>query len=167
MKKIFYLMRHGQTHANAQQDVAEEKMFLLTELGIQQAKQAGNYLKTMGIDHYYTSTLQRTKDTLRYAMGETIEYQSLTDLNEMELGTGEMRKGVCERMKRVCTELMEKDDHQVVLAISHAGASYCFLKNWLSKEEVRKQRQEGISNAIIFKFEYENQIFKLVDVVRP
>ena len=70
-------------------------------------------------------------------------------------------------MKRVCTELMEKDGHQVVLAVSHAGASYCFLKYWLSKEDVRQQRQEGISNAIIFKFEYENQIFKLVDVVRP
>lgn len=167
MKKLFYLMRHGQTYANAKLAVEPEREFLLTDVGIQQAQAAGAYLKTIDFDHYYTSMLQRTKDTLKYALGDDLFYESLEGLNEMELGTGETRTDVCERMKRVCTELMEKCDHQTVLAVSHAGASYCFLRNWTSKEELKHHRQAGISNAIIFKYEYENQQFQLVEVIRP
>ena len=167
MKKILYLMRHGQTYANAQIEVEPERRFLLTELGIEQAKVAGNYLKSLPIDHCYTSTLQRTKDTLRHALGEEVSYQAVAGLDEMEVGSGESRSEVCERMKRTCIDLMEKDDHQTVLAISHAGASYCFLRNCVSKEELRKHRQEGISNTIIFKYEYENQVFNLVEVIQP
>ena len=69
MKKLFYLMWHGQTYANAKLAVEPEREFLLTDVGIQQAQAAGAYLKTIDFDHYYTSTLQRTKDTLKYALG--------------------------------------------------------------------------------------------------
>lgn len=159
-------MRHGQTFSNAGLKVSKEKEFLLTDLGVRQAKQVGVYFESKNVDHCYTSTLQRTQDTLRYAMGEEVEFQSLAGLDEMQFGTGESRKDVCERMKRVCTEIMEKEDHQVVLAVSHAGASYCFLRNWVEKEELKKHRQDGIQNTIIFKYEYENQVFKLTEIVR-
>ena len=167
MKKTLYLMRHGQTFSNAGLKVSKEKEFMLTDLGVLQAKQVGVYFKSKNIDHCYASTLQRTQDTLRYVMGKDVEFQSLAGLDEMQFGTGESRKDVCERMKRVCTEIMEKEDHQVVLAVSHAGASYCFLRNWVEKKELKKHRQDGIQNTIIFKYEYENQVFKLTEIVRP
>ena len=85
----------------------------------------------------------------------------------MEAGKGESRTQVAQRMKQTCTNLMGKENHQTVLAVSHAGASYCFLRNWVSKEEARKYRKDGISNTIIFKYEYENERFKLLDVIRP
>lgn len=66
MKKIFYLMRHGQTHANAQHDVPKEKMFLLTELGIQQAKQTGIYLKTMGLNNSLIKSKQNYTFVIDY-----------------------------------------------------------------------------------------------------
>lgn len=160
-------MRHGETYQNAKQDVSNEQLFQLTPNGIEQAKQVGYLLKTFSIDHCYTSTLQRTQDTLEYALGKDITYESLDDLNELELRTGESRSDVCLRMKRICTELMEKENHQTVLAVSHAGASYCFLRNWLPKEEFKKHRKDGIPNTTIFKYEYENQVFKLIEIIRP
>ena len=167
MKKVLYLMRHGQTYANAKIDIESERSFSLTEVGKKQAQAAGNYLKTIPFDAYYTSTLARTQETLIHALGGNIPYQSLVGLNEMEPGTGESRSEVGERMNRICTELMERDDHHTVLAISHAGASYCFLRNWLTKERLREIRRDGIVNTIIFKFEYQNQSFQLIDIIRP
>lgn len=85
----------------------------------------------------------------------------------MESGKGESRTQVAIRMKQTCTELMEKEDRHTVLAVSHAGASYSFLKNWLNKEELREIRKDGIVNTIIFKFDYQNQTFQLVEIIRP
>ena len=65
-------MRHGQTFSNAELKVSKEKEFLLTDLGVRQAKQVGVYFESKSVDHCYTSTLQRTQDTLRYAMGEEV-----------------------------------------------------------------------------------------------
>ena len=167
MKKTFFLMRHAQTYENAKIDVEEDKRFELTEFGKSQAKKVGDYLRTIPFDHYYTSTLPRTQDTLKLALGDDVSYQEITGLNEMESGKGESRTQVAIRMKQTCTELMEKEDHHTVLAVSHAGASYSFLKNWLNKEELREIRKDGIVNTIIFKFEYQNQTFQLAEIIRP
>ncbi|MGL5314453.1 MAG: histidine phosphatase family protein, partial [Peptostreptococcaceae bacterium] len=70
---------------------------------------------------------------------------------------------VRDRMVRTCTEIMEKDDHDTVLAVSHGGACYHFLRAWQDPSEELKK---GFPNCCIFKYEYENNQFNLVDVIR-
>ncbi|MBW8383579.1 MAG: histidine phosphatase family protein, partial [Youngiibacter sp.] len=63
-----------------------------------------------------------------------------------------------------CTEIMEKDDHNVVLAVSHAGACLHFLSHW---QDTTEERKKGWPNCTIFKYEYEDKIFRLLEIFRP
>ena len=63
---------------------------------------------------------------------------------------------------------MEKDDHHTVLAVSHGGACFHFMRNWVSEEKVQQIMSEGgFPNCTICKYEYEDQVFKLIEVIRP
>lgn len=76
---------------------------------------------------------------------------------------GESRTQVRERMVKTCTEIMENENHNNVLAVSHGGACVHFLSHWHdASEEIKK----GFPNCCILKFEYENKNFKLVEVIR-
>lgn len=187
MKKTLYIMRHGQTLFNLRKKLQGYCDSPLTELGKRQAEIAGEYLKNIDIDHAYSSTSERCCDTLEIATNKSIEYVRLKGLKEMNFGLfegesedlkprnskeyenffvdygGESISQVRERMVNTCTEIMEKEDHNVVLAVSHGLASFCFLSNWQDGEE---ERRKGIPNCCIFKYEYENKRFKLVDVIR-
>ena len=59
---------------------------------------------------------------------------------------------------------MDKADHQNVLAVSHAGASIQFMSRWIHPWSVLKGK---IANCTIFKYEYENQVFNLVEIIYP
>ena len=93
------------------------------------------------------------------------------DLNPKDKSTffvqygGESGDQVMERMVRTCTEIMEQDDHQNVLAVSHAGACIHFLRAWQDPHEVIKN---GITNCCVFKYEYdvEMKTFALLEVER-
>ena len=76
---------------------------------------------------------------------------------------GESASQVRERMVKTCTEIMEQDDHNIVLAVSHGLSSFCFLTNW---QDGKEERRKGIPNCCIFKYEYENKEFKLVEIIR-
>ena len=159
----------------------------LTELGIKQAEIAGEYLKNINIDHAYSSTLERCCDTLEIATKGSVPYVRLKGLKEMNFGVfegesedlkprseeyyenffvdygGESASQVRERMVKTCTEIMEQDDHNIVLAVSHGLSSFCFLTNW---QDGKEERRKGIPNCCIFKYEYENKEFKLVEIIR-
>ena len=66
MKKILYLMRHGQTLFNVRRKIQGWCDAPLTELGIKQAEIASEYFKNNNItfDHAYSSTSERACDTL-------------------------------------------------------------------------------------------------------
>ena len=187
MKKTFYLMRHGQTLFNLRRKIQGACDSPLTELGIKQAQVAGEYFKDIPLDHAYSSTSERCCDTLEIVTDKSIPYTRLKGLKEMNFGIfegesedlnpknkevfgtffldygGESRAQVRERMVKTCTEIMEKEDHEVVLAVSHAGACLQFLTEWQDPiEELRK----GFTNCCIFKYEYEDKKFKLVEVIR-
>lgn len=187
MKKTLYLMRHGQTLFNLRRKMQGHCDSPLTETGRKQAEIAGEYFENINIDHAYSSSSERCCDTLEIATNGSIDYTRLKGLKEMNFGVfegesedlkpvnqklyenffldygGESISQVRERMVKTCTEIMEKEDHNVVLAVSHGLASFCFLTNWQDGEEERKK---GIPNCCIFKYEYENKEFKLVDIIR-
>ena len=63
--------------------------------------------------------------------------------------------------------IMEKDDHQIVLAVSHAGACFHFMRNWITEEEAKQAMMNGaFSNCAICKYEYENKQFNLIEIIR-
>jgi len=187
LKKIFYLMRHGQTLFNLRRKIQGSCDSPLTELGIKQAQVAGEYFKDILLDHGYSSTSERCCDTLELVTDNRLPYIRLKGLKEMSFGLfegesedlnpkdrevfgtfflaygGESRAQVRERMVKTCTEIMEKEDHEVVLAVSHAGACLQFLTQW---QDPAEELKKGFTNCCIFKYEYEDNKFKLVEVIR-
>ena len=187
MKKTFYLMRHGQTLFNLRRKIQGACDSPLTDLGIKQAKVAGEYFKNIPLDHAYSSTSERCCDTLEIVTDNGLPYTRLKGLKEMNFGIfegesedlnpkdkvvfgtffleygGESREQVRKRMVKTCIEIMEKEDHEVVLAVSHAGACLQFLTQWQDPSEELKK---GFSNCCIFKYEYEDKKFKLIEVIR-
>ena len=85
-----YLMRHGQTLFNVQKRIQGWSDSPLTEVGIEQAKQAGNYLRKLGLtfNSLYCSTAERASDTLELVTGRTV-YKRLKGLKEMNFGAYE------------------------------------------------------------------------------
>ncbi|MBM7651962.1 histidine phosphatase family protein [Neobacillus cucumis] len=188
MKKTFYLMRHGQTLFNVRRKIQGACDSPLTELGRKQAEVAGGYFENIPLDHAYSSTSERAGDTLEIILNNRIPYTRLKELKEMNHGSfegesedlnpkrpkdfetffepygGESRTEVKNRMVKTCTEIMEKGDHHIVLAVSHSGACYNFLSEW---QDPDGELAKGFSNCCIFKYEYEDKRFKLIEVIRP
>ena len=187
MKKIFYLMRHGQTLFNLTRKIQGACDSPLTEVGIKQAQVVSEYFKEIPLDHAYSSTSERCCDTLEIVINNRLPYTRLKGLKEMNFGTfegesedlnpkdkvvfgtffldygGESREQVRERMVKTCIEIMEKEDHQVVLAVSHAGACLQFMHEW---QDPTEELKKGFTNCCIFKYEYEDKQFKLVESIR-
>jgi probable phosphoglycerate mutase len=187
MKKTFYIMRHGQTLFNVRRKIQGACDSPLTELGIRQAKGAAKYFQNIPLDHIYSSTSERASNTLEIVTDYRMPYRRFKGLKEMNFGIyegecedlipdketiesffvkygGESTDILLERMVNTCTRIMEQDNHGVVLAVSHAFACIHFMKAWTDPTE---HINKGITNCIIFKFEYEKRKFKLVNVIRP
>ena len=181
MKKTLYLMRHGQTLFNVRRKIQGWRDSPLTELGKQQALKAKENLKGISFDHYYSSTLEIITD---------MPYTRLKGLKERNFGMfegesedlnpkfddfgyddlfphygGERKEDVQKRLKETLTDVMDKEDHQTVLALSHAGACMCFLSTVIDPGEVLKSG--GLTNCCILHFTFENDTFKFVEIIRP
>lgn len=188
MKKIFYLMRHGQTLFNVRRKIQGVCDSPLTKLGKKQCEKAGEYFKDIEIDHYYSSTSERASDTLEIVTDYKVPYTRLKGIKEMNFGVfegesedlftpnfdsnseffvpfgGESIEDVTKRMVNTCTEIMEKDDHEVVLAVSHGVACTYFLNVWADAAKIIKN---GMPNCTIFKYEYEDKKFRLLEIITP
>lgn len=191
MKKHLYLMRHGQTLFNVRRKIQGWCDSPLTELGIQQAEAAGECLKDITFDHCYSSTAERCCDTLEIVTNYKMPYIRLKGLKERYFGTfegesedlnppktsgiiyddifphygGEFRKDVRERMVSTLLEVMNKEDHETVLAVSHAGACLAFFEAWEDPKVVWDNG--GFTNCCIFHFAFENDKFEYVETLRP
>lgn len=191
MKKTLYMMRHGQTLFNELHRIQGWSDSPLTELGIKQAKGAAKYFKEHGItfDHAYSSTSERAYDTLEIATNYQMPYKRLKGLKEMNFGKfegqsetlnppsdvfenffldfgGESRTDVRERLLKTNTEIME-EDNEIVLVVSHAGACGHFLSRVEGLKRFEEEKKKGIQNCTIFKYSYENNTFKLEEMIRP
>lgn len=188
MAKTLYLMRHGQTLFNVLKKIQGWCDSPLTEEGIRQAKIARKWFEDNNIqfDHAYSSTSERCCDTLELV--SDMSYVRLKGLKEHNYGTleaegeflaendpekcktyylqfgGESSETVKERMIETLTNIMEQEDHHSVLAVSHGGACFNFLRG--VEDDYSEQLQKGFGNCCIFIYEYENHQFKLKDVIR-
>ena len=189
MKKILYLMRHGQTLFNARRKIQGNVDSPLTELGIKQAKRAKQYFieNNINITHAYSSTQERACDTLEIITD--MPYTRIKGIKEMGFGIfegesedfhppvlkyggifgehyaslgGEGEISLGKRMVETLTEIMENDNHESVLAVSHGIACFTFFSQWHPNIVL-----EGVPNCTIFKYEYENKKFNNLEIFKP
>lgn len=189
MKKTLYLMRHGETLFNVLGKVQGACDSPLTNRGIKQAEIAGHYFKQTNIvlDHAYSSTLERASDTLEIATENQLPYKRLKGIKEMNFGRfegessqlqpkgpatfeefyiqfgGEAAQQVEERMVKTLTELMNQENHQNVLAVSHNGSCFYFLRSVWQGD--REKMPIQFQNCCIFKYTYENKQFTLEEII--
>lgn len=190
--KDLYLMRHGQTFFNQEGLVQGSCDSPLTELGQDQARQAGAYLKERGIrfGHLYSSTQERASDTLEIVSGRT-DYIRLKGIKEWDFGLFEaqpeqlqpkFRSGgisfedlfvpyggegvgqVGERVLGTLTQVMEQAGIEPVLAVSHGGAMWAFYLKIAAQALDPKVR---FGNCAICHYHYDQGDFKLAEVIDP
>ena len=185
MKKILYLMRHGQTLFNVRRKVQGWCDSPLTSLGIRKATIAGEYFKANNItfDHAYSSTSERACDTLEYV--SNTPYKRVKGLKEWNFGTfegesedlnpplpygdfffkygGEDEFELRNRVAETLHSIMKNDDHNTVLAVSHGAACHQFMRYWAHTSDV--DQKERLGNCCILKFEFENDKFKLLEII--
>lgn len=185
MKKILYLMRHGQTLFNVRRKVQGWCDAPLTKLGIEQALIAGEYFKRNNItfDHAYSSTSERACDTLESV--SNMPYKRVKGLKEWNFGTfegesedlnpplpygdffvkygGEDEFELRNRVAETLYSIMKNDDHNTVLAVSHGAACRQFMRYWAHTSDV--DQKERLGNCCILKFEFDNDEFKLIEII--
>lgn len=189
MKKTLYLMRHGQTLFNLQKKIQGWCDAPLTEFGIKQAQVASRYFQDNNItfDHAYSSTSERASDTLEIVTQGKMPYTRLKGLKEWNFGSfegkdeclnpkypygdffkqfgGETDLELRKRVSDTLLEIMQQDDHQTVLAVSHGASCGQFMLNWEHTSKLPKIL--GIGNCAIFKYEFEDDTFTLVEITNP
>lgn len=187
MKKTLYIMRHGQTLFNVQHKIQGWCDSPLTEVGIQQAKVAGQYFRDNKItfDAAYCSTAERASDTLELVTD--MPYTRLKGLRELSFGKfegapeylhpkddpkkhfgdyyvqfgGEDNQAAQQRVGKTLINIMQQDNNSV-LVVSHAGAIMMFSDLWTN---MQKLRQSGFTNCSILKFTYENDKFTFEKII--
>ncbi len=177
---IIYLIRHGQKHTH----VGDPS---LTEVGIKQAKQTGQYLSQFPISKIISSPTKRTIETAKN-IAETmdLEYSSDNDLIERMNWTdpnvtrneffqewikstnnrdyvpkyGDSSKSTGKRVSQLINKIA--DEH--IVLVTHGGAILDYLRNIFGDEKIsklRKQYDEGedyqMQNCAINKIIIDDQ----------
>ena len=185
MVKHLYLMRHGETLFNVRRKIQGWCDSPLTENGVKQAKAVREILKDIQFDHYYSSTAERCCDTLEIVTDHKVEYKRLKQLKERNFGIfegesedlnpplpygdffvnygGEGELQMRQRIADTLLEIMQKEDHKVVLAVSHGGACRGFMRYWQETSQV--DQKGGLKNCCILKFEFEDNEFRLLEII--
>ena len=76
---------------------------------------------------------------------------------------GESSNTTRDRMVKTLTDIMSKEDHHSVLAVSHGGACFNFLRAF---QDPMEELKKGFGNCCIFIYEFDNGTFTLKDVIR-
>ncbi|MFT3877478.1 MAG: histidine phosphatase family protein [Propioniciclava sp.] len=183
--KTLYLMRHGQTLFNELHKIQGWCDSPLTELGVRQAQVAARYFteNRIEIQSAYCSTSERASDTLEQITD--LPYARLKGLKEWNFGRFEAEseslnpalpygdffvafggEGEQEFRKRIADtifDLVSKDPHDTILAVSHGASCRQFMRHWAHTSEVG---QKGpISNCCVLKFEFDGATFRLLEIV--
>ncbi|MGF2141237.1 histidine phosphatase family protein [Vagococcus fluvialis] len=184
--KTIYLTRHGQTLFNLQHKIQGFCDSPLTELGINQAKIAKEYFIREGIklEEAHSSTSERAVDTLEILT--ELPFKTHKKLKEWNFGTfegegehlnpplpyndffvqfgGEDQLEVEKRLNEDITKIAAESSNEQILIVSHGGAIANFYRKWENYSQVR--REGAIPNCSIFKYEYDDGIFVLKEIIR-
>lgn len=184
--KTIYLTRHGQTLFNLQHKIQGFCDSPLTELGINQAKIAKEYFIREGIklEEAHSSTSERAVDTLEILT--ELPFKTHKKLKEWNFGTfegegehlnpplpyndffvqfgGEDQLEVEKRLNEAITKIATESSNEQILIVSHGGAIANFYRKWENYSQVR--REGAIPNCSIFKYEYDDGIFVLKEIIR-
>lgn len=183
--KTLYLIRHGQTLFNLQSKIQGFCDSPLTELGIKQAKVAKEHIDSLGIvfDSAYSSTSERAMDTLELITSQ--DYQRKKNLREWNFGRlegegehlnpqlpykdffvqygGEDEKEFNSRISKAILDIASTDSGDNILIVSHGAAIAQFYRTWEHTTDVK--RLSRIQNCSIFKYQYSNDEFKLLEII--
>lgn len=187
MTKDLYLIRHGQTIFNLKHIIQGWSDSPLTELGREQARRAGAFLRARGLyfDHAYASTLTRTNQTIECAF-PGITYVRLDGLREWFFGDyeaervmlmperpwrdfyrqfgGEGQSEVRARMVETLSSLMAQHDHRCVLAVSHGSAIKEFMDHCKGQAADERDRVPGNCAVLHFAYDEDDDTFELLEV---
>lgn len=186
MKKYLYLVRHGQTLFNLQHKIQGWCDSPLTELGILQAEKARKYFTDNKIilDHAYSSTSERASDTLEIITDYKMPYQRLKGLKEWNFGAyegkdeclnpslpygdffaqfnGEKESEFHQRIVDIITRIMNQNDHNHVLVVTHGVAMAQFYREF--EEDGKVKIKSRLKNCCILKYEVCDGKFVLLEI---
>lgn len=187
MARDLYLVRHGQTIFNLKRIIQGWSDSPLTPLGREQARRAGEFLRARGLtfDHAYASTLTRTNQTIE-CIWPGITYERLDGLREWFFGDfeaervmlvperpwrdffkqydGEGQMEVRARVVETIVDVMSREDHHCVLAVSHGSAIKEFMDHWKGAAADERDRVPGNCATLHFTFDEEARAFELAEV---
>ena len=193
MPKTLYLTRHGQTIFNTRGIVQGWCDSPLTELGRNQAKLARAWFEERSItfDHAYSSPAERASDTVEIITRGQVPFERTKGLKEFNYGCiegntyqlvlpgtynpygdflvpfgGSSENEVIERMRSTLTQIMERPDHQSVLAVSHGACTRAFISSCYATSQLHVPNRVS-KNCTINVLEYENGVFNLVERYEP
>ncbi len=185
MTKTVYLMRHGETFFNQQKKIQGWCDSPLTDKGKNQAIIAGQYFteNNISIESAYSSTSERACDTLELVTNR--DYKRIKGLKEWNFGVfeaeheylnpplpygdffvpygGEGELQFRERVAKTLYKIMEEEEKQTVLVVSHGAACRQFMRSWAHTSKV--DQKEPLGNCCILKFEFTDKSFKLLEII--
>ena len=188
MKKTAVLVRHGQTVFNEKKRIQGWTDSPLTESGKEQARRAGEYIKKKGwnFDHVYSSTSERCCDTTE--LMTDLPYARLKGLKEWNFGKydgepeylnpplaeyseffkaagGESREEVIERMVHTVQSVMDQEDHECVLFVSHGAAVRNFQKQAKDPFHLNESIPRLFNGAVlVFEYDADTKEFTFTDI---
>lgn len=175
-----YLVRHGQTEFNVKNILQGWHDSPLTARGREQALATRAAFKDRGVtfDHVYSSSLGRARHTAELIVGEGRSIELVDDLREWHLGSlegtsnrdmppqpwgdypvvfgGESEAQLRARMVAALSRIMERPQHDFVLAVSHGSACQEFLRCVTGEGELP-------DNCAVLHFGYCDGAFSLLD----
>ena len=66
------------------------------------------------------------------------------------------------RMNSTLIEVMENENHNTILCVSHGGAMYRFIQKWVSQERIKNIK---FTNCCILKFDYSEGEFEFKEAI--
>jgi broad specificity phosphatase PhoE len=153
----FYLVRHGESEANAAHRFAGQSDSPLTERGRQQAEAVAEALATVRFDRIVTSDLSRTRDTAGViARRQGTPLEVLPQLREIDVGErtgtpfdearglpnwrddgfvawpgGETLQEVVARVLGVVERLIRESPGKTILVVGHGGINRILISHFL------------------------------------
>ena len=175
-----YLVRHGQTELNVKNILQGWRDSPLTARGREQALATRAAFEVRGVtfDHVYSSPLGRARCTAELIVGEGRSIELVDDLREGHLGSlegtsnremppqpwgdypvafgGESEAQLQSRMVAALSRIMDRPQHNCVLAVSHGSACQAFLEYVAGGGEMP-------DNGAVLHFGYCDGAFSLLD----